>query len=69
MNFFAFVDPSEPDNKKDPVKLGIALFVAFIGQWIISCFFGSSMRVQPTLLGFYMGYFFTIHILIAFNGV
>jgi len=68
-NYFALVDPSEPEGKKDPVKLFLALFVAFIMQWIIGYLFSYSIRLAPTLLGVYMGYYFAIYIIIAVNGL
>ena len=67
-NYFAYADPSEPEVKKDPLKLIIVIILAFLGQWIIGILFRYSMRLAPTLLGLYVGYLFTIYIIIAING-
>ena len=68
-NYFAFADPSEPPQKKDPVKMILALVIAFVMQWIIGYLFQHSIRLAPTLLGVYMGYYFAIYIIIAINGL
>ena len=68
-NYMAFVDPSEPPEKKDPIKFAIAIIVAFVAQWVIGFLFRYSMRLAPTLLGVYAGYYFSIYIIIAINGL
>jgi len=68
-NYLALLDPSEPPQKKDPVKCFIAIVFAFLAQWIIGWLFQYSMRIAPTLLGVYMGYYFSIYIIIAINGL
>ena len=68
-NYFAFADPSEPVEKKDPIKFFIALTFAFLAQWIVGLLFTYSMRIAPTLLGVYVGYYFAIYIIIAINGL
>ena len=67
-NYFAFIDPSEPEVKKDPVKTIIAIIAAFVGQWLVGILFRYSIRLAPTLLGIYCGYFLAIYIVIAING-
>lgn len=68
-SYFALVDPSEPDSKKNPVKFILALFVAFVAQWVVGYLFRYSMRLAPTLLGIYIGYYFSIYIIIGVNGL
>ena len=68
-NYMAFLDPSEPPQKKDPIKCAIALIVAFVSQWVIGYLFRYSMRLAPTLLGVYAGYYFSIYVIIAINGL
>ena len=68
-NYFAFADPGEPPQKKDPLKFFFALIFAFIAQWVVGYLFRYSMRLAPTLLGVYMGYYFSIYIIVAINGV
>jgi hypothetical protein len=68
-NYFAFVDPSEPESKKDPIKFFVALIFALIAQWIVGYLFRYSMRLAPTLLGIYMGYYFSSYIILSINGL
>lgn len=68
-NYFAFADPSEPPEKKDPVKFFFALIFAFLAQLIVGYLFRYSIRLAPTLLGIYIGYYFSIYIIIAVNGL
>ena len=68
-NYFAFFDPSEPPQKKDPIKAFGALIFAFIVQWVIGYVFKYSIRLAPTLLGVYIGYYFSIYIIVAINGI
>ena len=68
-NYFAFVDPSEPPQKKDPVKFTIAIVFAFLAQWIVGLLFQYSIRLAPTLLGIYVGYYFSIYVIVAINGL
>ena len=68
-NYFAFFDPSEPPEKKDPVKAFMGLVFAFVVQWIVGWLFKYSMRIAPTLLGVYVGWYFAIYIIIAINGL
>ena len=67
-NYFAYIDPSEPEPKKDPVKTIAAIVLAFLGQWLVGLLFHYSIRLAPTLLGVYAGYFLSIYIIIAING-
>ena len=68
-NYFAFFDPSEPMEKKDPIKCFGALIFAFVAQWLVGWLFRYSMRLAPTLLGVYMGYYMSIYIIVAINGL
>ena len=68
-NYFAFFDPSEPPEKKDPIKAIMGLIFAFVMQWLVGWLFKYSMRIAPTLLGVYVGYYFAIYIIIAINGL
>ena len=68
-NYFAFFDPSEPPQKKDPIKAIGALIFAFVAQWVIGYIFLYGQRVAPTLLGVYMGYYLSIYIIVAINGI
>ena len=68
-NYLAFADPSEPPEKKDPVKFFFAIIFAFLAQWIVGYLFRYSMRLAPTLLGVYIGYYFSIYIIVAINGL
>ena len=68
-NYFAFFDPSEPPEKKDPIKAFMGIIFAFVLQWIVGWLFRYSIRIAPTLLGVYVGYYFAIYIVIAVNGV
>lgn len=67
-NYFASIDPSEPENKKDPIKTSVAVLLALLMQWIVGILFRYSIRLAPTLLGLYVGYFFSIYFIIAING-
>lgn len=67
-NYFAFFDPSEPPAKQDPVKAFGALTLAFLAQWIVGLIFRYSIRLAPTLLGVYTGYFISIYVIFAING-
>ena len=68
-NYFAFFDPSEPPQKKDPVKAFGVLIIAFIAQYIMGYLFNHFTKIAPTLLGVYIGYYFSIYIIIAVNGL
>ena len=68
-NYFAFFDPSEPPQKKDPVKAFGVLIAAFIAQWMMGYLFNHFTKIAPTLLGVYVGYYFSIYIIIAINGL
>ena len=68
-NYFAFFDPSEPQAKKDPVKAIMGFFFALFAQWIVGWLFKYSIRIAPTLLGIYVGWYFAIYIIIAINGM
>ena len=68
-NYFAFFDPSEPPQKKDPVKAFGVIIFAFIAQWIVGYMFHYSIRLAPTLLGVYTGYYFAIYVIVAINGI
>lgn len=51
------------------MKTIIAIVVALIGQWIVGFLFKYSMRLAPTLLGVYVGYYLSVFIIVAVNGV
>ena len=68
-NYFAFVDPSEPPQKKDPIKCIFAIIFAFLAQWIVGLLFRYSIRLAPTLLGVYTGYYFSFYVIISINGL
>ncbi len=68
-NYFAFFDPSEPPQKKDPVKAFGVLILAFIAQWMMGYLFNHFTKIAPTLLGIYVGYYFSIYVIIAINGL
>lgn len=68
-NYFAFADPSEPPEKKDPLKFFFALIFALIAQWVVGYLFRYSIRLAPTLLGIYIGYYFSIYIIVGINGL
>lgn len=68
-NYFAFFDPGEPPEKKDPLKAFFGLFFAFVAQWVVGFLFRYSMRIAPTLLGLYVGYYFAIYVIVAINGL
>ena len=68
-NYFAFFDPSEPPEKKDPIKAFMGLIFAFIAQWLVGWLFKYSIRIAPTLLGVYVGYYFAIYVIVAINGL
>ena len=68
-NYFAFFDPSEPPEKKDPIKAVFGIIFAFVAQWVMGYLFRYSMRIAPTLLGVYVGYYFAIYIIVAINGL
>ena len=38
-------------------------------QWIVGYLFNYSIRLAPTLLGVYVGYYFAIYIIIGINGL
>ena len=63
------LDPSEPSQKKDTGKTIGALTFALLFQWIIGMLILRFQRLAPTLLGLYIGYIFTIFVIVAVNGI
>lgn len=69
LNWLAMLDPTEPDENKSAflcfcafLLAGIATFVAY---WAIKKF----IRFGPTLIGFCAGFWFSIYLIAAINGV
>lgn len=69
MNYFAFFDPAEPEHRQDPLKAFLALIFAFLAQFIVGWLFKYSLRLAPTLLGVYTGYYLSIYLIVATNGI
>lgn len=69
LNWFAIFDPTEPDKNKSIFLAFLALLAAFIGALVIRWLYKKFMRFGPTFIGFCAGFWFSIYVIAAINGV
>ncbi len=69
MNWLALFDPTEPDANKSIFLAFFAILLAMIGTFIVHYVFRKSMQFGSTLIGLGAGFWFSIYLIAAINGV
>jgi hypothetical protein len=69
LNWLALLDPTEPDSNKSVFLTSITFLLAIIAVTIINYLFKKFLRLAPTFIGLCAGFWFSIYLIAAVNGV
>ena len=69
LNWLALFDPTEPDANKSVFLAFFAILLATIGMIIVHYIFRKSMQFGSTLIGLGAGFWFSIYLIAAINGI
>lgn len=69
LNWFAVLDPTEPSVNNSIVLTTLGFTIAIVGTLIVRWFFKKILRLAPTVIGLCAGYWFSIYLIVAINGV
>lgn len=69
LNWLALFDPTEPDANKSVFLTFFAILLAIIAAWVVNYIFKITMRFAPTFIGVCAGFWFSIYLIAAINGI
>jgi len=69
LNWLALLDPTEPEKNKSAFMLLLALLLSIVATIIVSYVFRKTLRFAPTFIGFVSGFWFSIYVIAAINGI
>lgn len=69
LNWLALFDPTEPDENKSVFLAFSSITLAIIAVTIINYLFKKFLRLAPTFIGFCAGFWFSIYLIAAINGL
>lgn len=69
LNWLALFDPTEPDSNKSVFLTFFAIALAITAAWIVNYIFKKTMRFAPTFIGVCAGFWFSIYLIAAINGI
>jgi len=69
LNWLAMFDPTEPDENKSAFLCFFAFLLAFIALITVNWAFKKFLRFAPTFIGLCAGFWFSIYVIAAINGV
>ena len=69
LNWLALMDPTEPGKNKSVFLFFLAILIALIATWVVNYVFRKTLRFAPTFIGFVAGFWFSIYVIAAINGV
>ena len=69
LNWLALFDPTEPDKNKSVFLAFLAILLAGIGTIVVNWAFNKAIRFAPTFVGVAAGFWFSIYLIAAINGV
>lgn len=69
LNWLALFDPTEPDMNKSVFLSFFSILLALIATYIMLWAFKKVMRLGPTFIGFCAGFWFSIYLIAAINGI
>ena len=68
-NWLALFDPTEPDENKSVFLAFFSILLAGIAVTIINFLFKKFLRLAPTFIGLVAGFWFSIYLIAAVNGL
>lgn len=69
LNWFAIFDPTEPSSNDSLVLTILGLTIAIAATLIVRWAFKKTLRLAPTVIGLCAGYWFSIYLIVAINGI
>jgi len=69
LNWLALFDPTEPDQNKSVFLAFFSILLAIVAVVIINYLFKKFLRLAPTFIGLCAGFWFSIYLIAAINGV
>ena len=69
LNWFAMLDPTEPDENKSAFLTFLAILFAGIASFSMLWGFKKIQVLGPTLIGLCAGFWFSIYFIAAINGI
>lgn len=68
-NWLALFDPTEPDENKSVFLAFFSILLAILAVGIINYLFKKFLRLAPTFIGVCAGFWFSIYLIAALNGI
>jgi len=69
LNWLALFDPTEPDENKSVFLAFFSILLAILAVGIINYLFRKFLRLAPTFIGLCAGFWFSIYLIAALNGI
>jgi hypothetical protein len=69
LNWLALFDPTEPDQNKSVFLTFFSILLAFIAMVVVNWLFKKFLRFAPTFIGMCAGFWFSIYLVAAINGM
>ena len=69
LNWFASVDPTEPPENSNMLLTALAFILAILATVGVRYAFKKTLRLAPTIIGLFAGYWFSIYLIVAINGI
>lgn len=69
LNWLALFDPTEPDANKSVFLTFFSVLLAIMASAVMFWAFKKFMRLAPTFIGFCAGFWFSIYLIAAVNGI
>jgi len=69
LNWLALFDPTEPDENKSVFLAFFSILLAILAVGIINYLFKKFLRLAPTFIGLCAGFWFSIYLIAALNGI
>jgi len=69
LNWFAILDPTEPASENSILLTTLAFALAIIATLVVRWAFKKTLRLAPTVIGLFAGYWFSIYLIVAINGI
>ena len=69
LNWLAMFDPTEPEQNKSGFLTFLSVLLALVAMWSVNWAFKKFLRFAPTFIGLCAGFWFSIYVISAINGV